>query len=227
MKKLISLALVCIMLLCILTACDDPAQSNQNGQSPQEQSKLLLGTWVGEVHYAEYFNQGLKSVAGEALAEYWTVEDFSITLIMTFREDGTYSITVDRDKLNVTVEALKVTLTAGLRSFIQDLIAASESTLSVDEFMAENNISPEGLIADAIGPDVVESIINENTYNGNYIADDGKLYTSAALAYDVNTAIYENYQLVDNTLTFTSIVGGSGTSLLNESLYPFTLIRTN
>ena len=117
-----------------------------------KESDALIGTWAGEVNYANYFNQGLQSIEGEGLAEYWSVENFPITLILTFREDGTYSMTVDRDKLNVTIETLKKKLTRGLRNFIQDLIDASESTLTVDEFMASMDISMDELIQEAVGP---------------------------------------------------------------------------
>ena len=191
-----------------------------------KESDALIGTWVGEVNYANYFNQGLQSIAGEGLAEYWAVENFPITLILTFQTDGTYSMTVDQEKLTQTIEDLKKKLTRGLRDFMQDLIDASESTLTLDEFMVSMYISAETLIQEAIGQDVVEALVNECTYNGNYSVKDGRLYTSAALAYAIDESMYETYEVTQNTLTFMSVVGGSGNSLLSQSLYPFTLIRS-
>jgi hypothetical protein len=155
------------------------------------------------------------------------VENFTVTLILTFREDGTYSMTVDQEKLNETIENLKKKLARGLRDFMQDLIDASESTLTVDEFMASMDISVDDMIQEAVGPEIVEALVNECTYEGNFSVKDGKLYTSAALAYNVDESMYETYEITKNTLTFMSVVGGDGNSLLNESLYPFTLIRTN
>ncbi|MBE6959683.1 MAG: hypothetical protein E7448_03040 [Ruminococcaceae bacterium] len=217
MKRTICLVLAAIALFTAIAAC----------AGCSKESDALIGIWAGEVNYANYFNQGLNSIAGEGLAEYWAVENFPVTLILTFREDGTYSMTVDEAKLSQTIEDLKKKLTRGLRDFMQDLIDASESTMTVDEFMASMDISAETMIAEAIGPDVVEALVNECTYEGNYSVKDGKLYTSAALAYQVDKSMYEVYEVTKNTLTFMSVVGGDGDSLLSESLYPFTLIRTN
>jgi hypothetical protein len=217
MQRKICLALAAVMLLTALLSCAGCATD----------ADKLVGTWVGEVNYAEYFNQGLQSVAGEGLAEYWAVDNFPITLILTFRDDGTYSMTVDRDKLNSTIETLKKKLTRGLRSFIQDLIDASESMMTVDEFMESMDMSLDGMIQEAIGPEIVEALVNECTYEGNFSVKNGKLFTSAALAYRVDESMYEVYEVTDNTLTLLQIVGSDGNSLLNQSLYPFTLLRTN
>lgn len=214
MKRILSLALVAIVLLSCFAGCS-------------KESDALIGTWEGKVNYAEYFNQGLQSVAGEGLAEYWAVEEFAITLILTFREDGTYSMTVDREKLNDTINALKKKLTRGLRDFMEDLIEASESDMTVDEFMASLEIDATAMIEEAVGPDIVEALVNECTYEGNFSVKDGKLYTSAALAYSVDESMYEIYEVTQNTLTLMSVVGSDGNSLLNESLYPITLLRTN
>lgn len=214
MKRTISLILIAVLLFCSIAGCS-------------KESDALIGTWQGEVNYAEYFNQGLQSVAGEGLAEYWAVETFNITLILTFRADGTYSMTVDRDKLNNTIEELKKKLTKGLRNFIEDLIDASESDMSVDEFMTSLDMDMNAMIEEAVGPEIVEALINECTYEGNFTVKDGKLYTSAALAYQVDVNMYEVYEVTQNTLTLMSVVGGDGNSLLNDALYPITLLRTN
>ena len=217
MKRKICLVLAAIALFTAIATCSGCSK----------ESDALIGTWAGEVNYASYFNQGLQSIAGKELAEYWSVENFPVTLILTFREDGTYSMTVDQEKLHETIENLKKKLARGLRDFMQDLIDASESTMSVDEFMASMDISVDDMIQEAVGPEIVEALVNECTYEGNFSVKDGKLYTSAALAYNVDESMYETYEVTKNTLTFMSVVGGDGNSLLNESLYPFTLIRTN
>ena len=214
MKRILCLALVAIVLLSCFAGCS-------------KESDALIGTWAGEVNYAEYFNQGLQSVAGEGLAEYWAVEEFAITLILTFREDGTYSMTVDRQQLDETIAGLKKKLNRGLRDFMQDLIDASESTLTVDEFMESLDMDMNAMIEEAVGPDIVEALVNECTYEGNFSVKDGKLYTSAALAYGVDESMYEIYEVTQNTLTLLSVEGSNGNSLLNESLYPITLLRTN
>ncbi|MBE6976207.1 MAG: hypothetical protein E7439_03290 [Ruminococcaceae bacterium] len=215
MKRALSLALAVLMtaaaLLCF-AGCS-------------KETDALIGTWEGDVNYAPLFNQMIQSVAGEGLAEYWTVEEFRLTLVMTFRDDGTYSMTVDQNKLDTAIEQLKFKLSNGLRYFVQDLIDASSSTQTVDEFMAEKGIAPDALIDQALGQEIRDQMVADCTFDGNYKAEDGKLYTSAGLEFSIDEGMYEIYEITQNTLTLMSVVNNGGASFLNEAFYPITLIR--
>lgn len=212
MKKILSFSLALLLLVLTFAGCS-------------KETDALIGTWAGEVNYASYFNEGLSSTAGSDLAAYWKVDEFKLTIVMTFRKDGTYSMTVDKEKLNASIEQLKQTLSAGLTHYMQDLIDASGMETTVEELMNTLGISVDTLLADAINDEVINALIAECTFEGNFDAKDGKLYTSAGKEFSIDKSIYETYEVTENTLTLLSIVSGEETSRLDETLYPITLNR--
>lgn len=217
MKRILSLSLAVLMLTAIVLT--------MSGCS--KETDALIGTWTGEINYAGYFNQGITASAGEALAEYWKVEEFNLTIVMTFREDGTYSMTVDEEKLNTSLTELKQVLNTGLQNYMQDLIDASQIDTTVDELINTLGISMDDLLDEALSDEVIDAVIAECTFEGNFDAKDGKLYTSAGLEFGIDESIYETYEVSDNTLTLLSIVSGEESSRLDESLYPITLTRAS
>lgn len=144
---------------------------------------------------------------------------------MTFREDGTYSMTVDKEKLNASIEQLKQVLSAGLTRYMQDLIDASGTEITVEELMNTLGISVDTLLADAINDEVINALIAECTFEGNFNAKDGKLFTSAGKEFGIDENFYETYEVTEDTLTLLSIVSGEESSRLDETLYPITLKR--
>lgn len=214
MKRILSLSLALLMLALLFTGCS-------------KETDALLGTWEGEVNYASYFNQGLAESAGEALSQYWQVDEFNLTLVMTFREDGTYSMAVDQEKLDASLEQLKQVLTAGMTEYMEDLIAASGTEMTVDELLESLGISIEDLLDGAISDEVINALVAECTFDGNYDAKDGKLYTSAGLEYSIDEGLYETYEVTEDTLTLLSIVSDEDSARLDEALYPIVLKRAD
>ena len=215
MKKYLFSALAALLLISVLigmTGCSNEADA-------------LVGSWEGEVNYARYFNEGIVVAAGEELAQYWMVEDFSLTLVMTFRADGTYSMTVDQIKLEDTIANLKTKLTKGLTDYMRDLIEASGSEMTVDEFMSTLDISVDELIDQTLGDQMINAMVADCTFEGNYEVKDGKLYTSAGLDFSIDKNVYEVYEITQNTLTLMSLVSSGDTARLDAELYPITLIR--
>lgn len=215
MKKYLFSALAALLLISVLigmTGCSNEADA-------------LVGSWEGEVNYARYFNEGIVVAAGEELAQYWMVEDFSLTLVMTFRADGTYSMTVDQIKLEDTIANLKTKLTKGLTDYMRDLIEASGSEMTVDEFMATLDISVDELIDQTLGDQMINAMVADCTFEGNYEVKEGKLYTSAGLDFSIDKNVYEVYEITQNTLTLMSLVSSGDTARLDAELYPITLIR--
>lgn len=215
MKKYLFSALAALLLISVLigmTGCSNEADA-------------LVGSWEGEVNYARYFNEGIVVAAGEELAQYWMVEDFSLTLVMTFRADGTYSMTVDQIKLEDTIANLKTKLTKGLTDYMRDLIEASGSEMTVDEFMSTLDISVDELIDQTLGDQMINAMVADCTFEGNYEVKEGKLYTSAGLDFSIDKNVYEVYEITQNTLTLMSLVSSGDTARLDAELYPITLIR--
>ncbi len=211
MKRILALSLALLLLLSSLTGCAkvDP----------------LIGSWTGEIDDASRINQLLEDAYGEEMAQYWNIDTFPITVTMTFREDGTYSQSVDKEQLASTMEQLKQVLNSGLTAFLEDLIAASNTETTVDELMQQLNISVEDLLDTAFSAEAIGMVEGEYTFDGNFKAEDGKLYTSIGLAYNVDHNWYETYDISGSTLTLLALVCEEDGAATNQDKYPITLTR--
>lgn len=199
MKKILSLLLAAAMLAVFFCGCSSQADP-------------LIGSWTGQVDLAPRFNKQLEQ-ADKELFPYWQTESFPMELTMTFRKDGTYTITVDRDKLNAALDALKQDMTDGFRRYLADMIAVSDKDMTVDELLQSLNISIEGQIEAALGADTAEEILREFACEGNFEVRDGRLYTSAGKNFAVNKNIYEPFSLSGDTLTLMAPVGAADTGI--------------
>lgn len=211
MKRMLSLTLA-LLLLISLSGCF--------GTDP------IVGTWTGEIDDASRINQLLEDTYGAEMAQYWKVETFPVTIQMTFRKNGTYSQTVDKEKLNTSMEQLKQVLSAGLTAFLEDLIAASNTDTTVDELMQQLNISVDDLMDSAFSDKTIGEVESEYTFEGNYKTEDGKLYTSTGLDMNVDENWYETYEISGDTLTLLSLVCELDGPTVDQDRYPITLTRT-
>ena len=213
MKRMLSLSLA-LLLLISLAGCSG------------NESDPLLGTWTGEIDDANRINLLLEDAYGAEMANYWKVETFPVTIVMTFREDGTYSQTVDKEKLGHSMEQLKQVLSAGLTAFLEDLIAASNTETTAQELMQQLNISVEDLLDSAFSDKSIGEVESEYTFEGNFKSEDGKLYTSTGLDFNVDENWYETYEISDDTLTLLSLVCQEDGPKVEQDRYPLTFTRT-
>lgn len=210
MKRILSLSLA-LLLLISLAGCF--------GTDP------IVGTWTGDIDDAHRINQLLEDTYGAEMAQYWKVETFPVTIQMTFRKNGTYSQTVDKEKLNVSMDQLKLVLSAGLTAFLEDLIAASNTDTTVDALMQQLNISVDDLMNSAFSEKTIGEVENEYTFEGKYKTEDGKLYTSTGLDVNVDENWYETYEISEDTLTLLALVCELDDQTVEQDRYPITLTR--
>lgn len=210
MKRILALSLA-LLLLISLTGCveTDP----------------IVGTWTGEIDDANRINQLLEDTYGEEMAKYWKVETFPVTIQMTFRKDGTYSQTVDKETLQTSMDQLKQVLSTGLTAFLEDLIAASNTDTTVEALMQQLNISVDDLMDSAFSDKTIGEVENEYTFEGNFKTEDGKLYTSTGLDVNVDENWYETYELSENTLTLLALVCELNGPTVEQDRYPITFTR--
>ena len=212
MKRILALSLALLLLLS-LTGC--------NGDAGK-----LAGTWTGQIDDAARINQLLEAAYGEEMAQYWKVESFPVTIYMTFRSNGTYSQTVDKDQLNASMDQLKQVLSNGLTAFLQDLITASKTDITVEELMQQLNISVDDLLNSAFSDKSISEVEREYTFEGKFEAQDGRLYTSTGTNVGVDKNWYETYELSGDTLTLLALVCEEEGTVVDQSRYPITLTRT-
>ena len=211
MKRILALSLA-LLLLISLAGCVE--------------ADPIVGTWTGEIDDAKRINQLLEDTYGAEMAQYWKVETFPVTIQMTFRSDGTYSQTVDNEKLSASMDHLKQVLSTGLTAFLEDLIAASNTDITVEALMQQLNISVDDLMDSAFSDKTIGEVENEYTFEGKYKTADGKLYTSTGLDVNVDENWYETYELSEDTLTLLALVCTLEEQTVEQDRYPITLTRT-
>ncbi len=187
------------------------------GELPDKESGLdsrIFGTWEGTVDAASVINMLLPMFSEDPLVlEYINIETCPIKQIYTFKDDGTYSITVNEAALAETITAVKVELKGDIENFLKAYSEQNNLNLtpeqmiqaygyeSIDVFMEE--MMPVDMIAESTAPQ-----------EGTYTAKDG------ILVMDENLLYHETYTIEGDTLTITD----SSEDMFSE-MYPLILTR--
>ena len=147
------------------------------GNDPKED---LVGAWSGQVDVMDQVVEGMRVTAPE-IADELELENFYIPLEMEFRDDNTYIMTVDQEKLDESMDALiQKTVDATLVYLEQELKDQGITNMTVDEALAQSGMDRESftqLMRDSLSQlsaTVAEGIQTE----GQYRWEDGQLYTS-------------------------------------------------
>ena len=209
MKKRIALLLSFVLVLSLaLCACGG------------EKKATLVGTWKANVELAEAFNE---EMAAAGMGDFINLESFALPLVMTFKEDGTGSMTVDQEAMTATIDKLAADLTAGLEAYFSEYFASMGIEMDLDEALAASGLSMDDLVDEFKAEFAGEDAFAEFTNEFKYKAEDGKLYMSEDLDSEISDT-YNTYELKGNTLTL-----NIGTEELDEEmakyLFPMTLTR--
>lgn len=213
MKRIIAAVLALVMMLA-LVGCG------------QTEAEKLVGTWTADVDMSSMTNELLASM-GEGAEEYFTFEGFSVTLVMTFNEDGTYSSTIDQASAEAAVDSLMVTLEDGMVKMLEDQLAAAGLAMTVDEMLAASGMTMEDVLAAVDTSSLVTEMTEGAATEGKFEAKDGKLFLSDGLDYEVDEAVYDTYELDGNSLTLLEHVGAESDEeqLVADGMYPVTLTK--
>lgn len=175
-----------------LTAC--------SSSNPKEK---LVGTWSGQVDVMEQVVEGMRLTAPE-IADELGMENFYIPLEMEFREDDTYTLTVDQEKLDQSVdELIQKAVDATLVYMEQSLKEQGITDMTVDEALAQSGMDRDSFTAlmkasmGQLSAAVAEQIKTE----GQYRADKEKLYTSDSTDTKPGDSQYNPYTLDGDALT--------------------------
>ena len=203
--KLMALLLVLVMAVS-MTAC----------ASDQEK---MVGTWQSDVEFAPVFNDTLSSTED---AEYLSVESLKIRVILTFTEEGTYTLAADADSMKAAMESLKDSLKVGVERYLEDTIAESGMDLTIDEILEIMGTSMDELIDAVVSQEMIDEMAQSMVAEGNFKAEDGKLYMSDSLESAIDETVYDTYTLEDDVLT---LVSTTQTDAQADLLYPMTFSR--
>lgn len=203
-KRIISVVLMLAMLLC-LTACSGGDE------------KKLVGTWESRMDLADQINTEM--ALDEMSAQYLEFDSFELLVCMKFNSDGTYSMYADLDSAEAALEDARAHLADGMVEYLEMLMLEQMGIeMSAEDILAASNMTMDDMIAEILPDSMAQELVDEIAQEGNFEARDGKLYTSAGLAYAVDPEIYETYVLNGSTLTITGFVGEGSEDSVN--VYP-------
>lgn len=140
----------------------------------------LVGTWSGQVDVMEQVVEGMRLTAPE-IADELELENFYIPLEMEFRDDNTYIMTVDQEKLDESMDALVQKSVDATMVYMEQMLKEQGITdMTVDEALAQSGMDRESftqLMRDSLSQlstTVAEGIQTE----GQYRLEGNQMYTS-------------------------------------------------
>lgn len=190
MKKQIALILLLATVLTLFAGCAKLEQ------------KKLVGTWEGQLDMTNAL-EGLE------------IQDFTVTVVYTFREDGTYTKQLDA---------------ASVEAAFQTLLDAMKEALDAMNPEQSVGVDPEALL-DAAGlrlEEQLDSLLKSNKTEGKFYAKDGKLHMTETPEQEINENLYDTYTLEGDVLTLTAAYGdeADATDLLS-AVYPVILKKAS
>ena len=214
MKKRIALLLSFVLVLSLaLCACGGG-----------EKKETLVGTWNATIDIAEVYNAEIAASGDEAMAEYLSVDSFAIPLVMTFNEDGTYSLTVDKEGMDAAMNGLIEDMKVGLEKYFNDYFSSMGLEIDVVEALAASGMSLDALVEEMKAEIMTEDMYADMESAGQYKAEDGKLYLTEDVEVEPVGGVYNTYTIEGDTLTIEA-----GTEELEdemaELLFPLVLKR--
>ena len=203
MKKLFAILLTLAMLLG-LAAC---------GSSGSAAKPTIVGTWKGSMNMGAVLEMALQMEIDEPI---------SCSMIYTFKEDGTTSVSVDEDSLADMMEALT------------DVVIGMMGEMFGEEFDFEAMLEEEGMTEEEFREQIMASMNledmmgNMSVENGYYKYEDGKLYNAATKEDLENPEELPciRVTLKGNTMTFTDIEqDGESAAEIMPDMFPMVFTK--
>ena len=158
-----------LTLTLALTAC--------SSSDPKEK---LVGTWSGQVDVMDQVVERMRLTAPE-IADELGMENFYIPLEMEFREDDTYTLTVDQEKLDQSVDELIQKAVDATMVYMEQMLKEQGITdMTVDEVLAQSGMDRESftdLMEQSMG-NLSSSVVQQIQTEGQYRLEGNQMYTS-------------------------------------------------
>lgn len=200
MVKLGCIAMVFALLVC-LAGCGG------------NDAKAFIGTWQCRINMAEQLNTGLAT--DPEVADYLMTDEFYLNMNIEFREDGTYTLSIDEDSLKETMSGYMEVMKEGLSRYLEDMMKDQFNIeMTVDEILSATGLSLEDLMAEIPIDELMDELLEAAVQEGKYMVKDGKLFTSVSLDTEVDPRVYETYELSGKTLTLLELVGAEADDLM-------------
>ena len=147
------------------------------GNDPKED---LVGAWSGQVDVMDQVVEGMRVTAPE-IADELELENFYIPLEMEFRDDNTYTMTVDQEKLDESMDALIQKSVDATMVYMEQMLKEQGITdMTVDEVLAQSGMDRESftdLMEQSMG-NLSSSVVQQIQTEGQYRLEGNQMYTS-------------------------------------------------
>ena len=140
----------------------------------------LVGAWSGQVDVMDQVVEGMRVTAPE-IADELELENFYIPLEMEFRDDNTYIMTVDQEKLDESMDALIQKSVDTIMVYMEQMLKEQGITdMTVDEVLAQSGMDRESftdLMEQSMG-NLSSSVAQQIQTEGQYRLEGNQMYTS-------------------------------------------------
>ena len=147
------------------------------GNDPKED---LVGAWSGQVDVLDQVVEGMRVTAPE-IADELELENFYIPLEIEFRDDNTYIMTVDQEKLDESMDALIQKSVDATMVYMEQMLKEQGITdMTVDEALAQSGMDRESfadLMEQSMG-NLSSSVAQQIQTEGQYRLEGNQMYTS-------------------------------------------------
>lgn len=147
------------------------------GNDPKED---LVGAWSGQVDMMDQVVEGIRVTAPE-IADELELENFYIPLEMEFRDNNTYIMTVDQEKLDESMDALIQKSVDATMVYMEQMLKEQGITdMTVDEALAQSGMDRESftdLMEQSMG-NLSSSVVQQIQTEGQYRLEGNQMYTS-------------------------------------------------
>ena len=203
--------------------------------------QALLGTWLAESDQVDLVVESVDASLGDDRISFRDYADsFIVPVVLELREDGTYHLYVEEDKLDETFNGLKTSVVPFYEDYLLLMLCDTFAENGVEGLSSWEDIErvlmtdKETIIFNGLGmsiPEFVDQLFSQEMEanlsatverEGRYFVEQGKLHLSVNLDSEPKDGDYESFALADDVLVLTDY---SGTSLAEGMVYPMTFQR--
>ena len=165
LKRLFALLMAVAMVFC-LAACGGDAETGVE-EKEKNVKKTLVGDWEAEVDLSDMMAEMLADELGMEI----DVDDFAITMALTFEDDGTFKAEMKADWEEAVED-----LVDNIWDYILETTAeeAGMSVSEVEELMEEQGVTKDMLMEEVDMEDIMGDL--EEKITGEWVLDGDKLY---------------------------------------------------
>jgi phage baseplate assembly protein gpV len=133
----------------------------------------LLGSWEGSIDITTYLNE---QMATAGLGDYYVFSDMTMSVVMTFTEEGETTLAIDKDSVNDLMDSLLEQMKGGMNTMLQDLLDSYQIDMTVDEYLQASGTTLDELLEDSMDTAMSDDLFEELEQEGYYSIEDGLLF---------------------------------------------------